>query len=58
MQWGIFWVTENVKSLIGQSKCPLQKTSDSPFKTQTRPLKLFSKHKHFPSNHHFLLQRT
>ena len=52
-------MTEKVEFLnIGQSNCSLQKTSDSPFKTQTHPLKLFSKHKHFPSNHHFLLQGT
>ena len=56
---GIFWVTEKVEFLnIGQSNCPLQKTPDSPFRTQTHQLKLFSKHKHFPSNHHFLLQGT
>ena len=54
-----FWVTEKVESLnIGQSNCPLQNTSDSPFKAQTQHFKLFSKHKHFPSNHHFLLQDT
>ena len=59
MLWVIFSVTEKVESLnIGQSNCPLQNTSDSPFKTQTQHFKLFSKHKHFPSNHHFLLQGT
>ena len=52
-------VTEKVESLNkGQSNCPLQNTSDSPFKTQTQHFKSFSKHKHFPSNHHFLLQGT
>ena len=59
MLWVIFSVTEKVESLnLGQSNCPLQNTSDSPFKAQTQHFKLFSKHKHFPSNHHFLLQGT